>query len=86
MAMTRSSATLAMMSRHTHESHIDVARGFGAAIAVVAATIAQRCEDHQFVKNLSGDPDTGIGVYWLFPPRVKHTSGEDVQLETSRRR
>ena len=34
----------------------------------------------RFVKNLSGDPDTGIGVYWLFPPRDKHTSGEEVQL------
>ena len=34
----------------------------------------------QFVKNLSGDPVTGIDVYWLFPPRVKHTSGEEVQL------
>src|SRR6185503_11805646 len=66
-----SSAIISIVSRQTDETQADVARGFSAAIPAIAATIANRSDDHSFMNSLidlatrtamtDPDPLKGIG-------------------------
>jgi|KBSSwiS6_1023812.scaffolds.fasta_scaffold05638_2 OOP family OmpA-OmpF porin len=65
-----STAILSIVSRQTDESQADVARGFSAAIPAMAATIANRADDRDFMITLTdlatkatmdSDPLKGIG-------------------------
>jgi OmpA-OmpF porin, OOP family len=64
-----SPAILAILTRQTNESESAIARGFSAAIPAIAATIANRSDDHDFMKNLTdlasrsaADPDPLKGI------------------------
>ena len=63
-------AILSIVTRQTNESESAVTRAFGAAIPAIAATIANRSDDHDFMKSLTdvatraaadSDPLKGIG-------------------------
>jgi OOP family OmpA-OmpF porin len=64
-----SPAILSIVTRQTNESESAIARGFSAAIPAMAATIANRSDDHDFMKNLTdlsskaaADPDPLKGI------------------------
>jgi OmpA-OmpF porin, OOP family len=64
-----SPAILSIVTRQTGESESAIARGFSAAIPALAATIANRSDDHDFMKNLTdlaskaaSDPDPLKGI------------------------
>jgi outer membrane protein OmpA-like peptidoglycan-associated protein len=48
-----SPAILSILTRQTNEPESAIARGFGAAIPAMAATIANRSDDHNFMKELT---------------------------------
>jgi OmpA-OmpF porin, OOP family len=63
-------AILSLVTRQTNEPESAIARGFSAAIPAIAATIANRADDHDFMKDLTdsatraaadADPLRGIG-------------------------
>jgi len=62
-------AILSLVTRQTNEPESAIARGFSAAIPGVAATIANRADDHDFMKDLTdaatraaADPDPLKGI------------------------
>ena len=63
-------AILSLVTRQTNEPESAIARGFSAAIPAIAATVANRADDHDFMKDLTdaatraaadADPLRGIG-------------------------
>jgi outer membrane protein OmpA-like peptidoglycan-associated protein len=62
-------AILSLVTRQTNEPESAIARGFSAAIPGIAATIANRADDHDFMKDLTdaatraaADPDPLKGI------------------------
>jgi len=67
-----SPSILSAVTQQTGESETTVSRGFNAAIPTIASTIANRCDDHPFMKDLAAlatstsvDPDPLRGISGL---------------------
>jgi OOP family OmpA-OmpF porin len=78
-------AILSLVTRQTNEPESAVARGFSAAIPAMAATIANRADDHDFMRDLTdlatrsaADPDPLKGIGRI----VSSASGIDTNTPT----